>query len=165
MTTKEMVNFANWLTKPLYCGLLIEGSLLAQSNWEKRMMVYLAEKNQKLVGLGIVGINLSELEWEASTFNKQKEFLTKTVKSSIRNQSYNKYHFKLDVELAEQKLNEILELIENLKFEDTSDVKFSYFFEPPDLIDQICGKHKTYLNYFDVPNIDKCLICSMENSD
>ena len=165
MATKEMVYFANWLTKPLYCGILSEGSLLAKSNWEKRLMVYFAEKNQKLVGLGIVGINLSELEWNKSTFNEQKAFLKDIVNSSMKNKSYNKYHFKLDDKLAHQKLNEIFKLIEKLKIEDISDSKFRYFFEPPDLIDKICSKHKTYLNYFDVPPVDKCLICSIENSN
>ena len=163
MTTKEMVNFANWLTKPLYCGILIEGSLLAQSNWEKRLMVYLAEKNQKLVGLGVVGINLTELEWKKSTFTEQKDFLKEIVNSSMKNKSYNKYHFRLDDKLAKQKLSEILNLIEKLKLEDISDSKFRYFFEPPNVIDKICSKHKTYLNYFDVPTVDKCLICSIEN--
>jgi len=162
--TKQIVSFSNSVTDCLYSGILIEGSKLATSNWQKRLMIYVADKNQNVVGLGIVGIDLTKLEWNKSEFKEQKDFLLKIVQTSRINKSYNKYVFQLKEEIGNRKLIEIENLISDLSVKDIVEDKFFFYSEPSEFANEQCEKHKVYMNNLEVDRKYRCLICSNDQS-
>ena len=160
--SNKSVSFSNLVTTPLYSGILIEGSKIAKSVWEKRLMIFIAEKNQNVIGSGIVGIELTELEWDKSNFKSQRDFLLEIVQQSRINKTYNKYIFTLQEKIGEMKLLEIEDLIASLKIEEIKESKFKYYIEPPKSKFDLCDKHKVYINYLSEERKDNCLICSNE---
>jgi len=162
--TKQIVGFSNSVTDCLYCGILIEGSVIAVNNWEKRFMTYLADKNQNVVGLGIVGIDLIDLEWSKLYFKEQKDFLLKIVHDSRINKSYNKYVFQLKEDIGNRMLNDIENLIIELNENQISENSFRFYSEPPESEFEMCNIHGVYMNYLNVDRKHRCLLCSNDET-
>jgi hypothetical protein len=63
--------------------LLLSGSDLARTDAEVATVVSLAERDQSIVGLGIVGFDVSELGWASDRFAEHKEFLLRIVDTAM----------------------------------------------------------------------------------
>ncbi|MFG6369004.1 MAG: hypothetical protein K1W16_11375 [Lachnospiraceae bacterium] len=59
--------------------LVLSGSALAQTESEKRLVVYLAEKDQAKIGRGYVGFDIVEMPWDRKTFEQDKKFMIKVI--------------------------------------------------------------------------------------
>lgn len=161
---KKVIPFSNSVTHPLYCGLLIEGSALSVTEWEKRLMTWIAEKNQNLVGLGLVGVDVCNLAWTESEFDLQKKFLLKIISLTLMKKSWNKYGFQLIDEIGLRKIGELREMIHELSFDQVNTQGLTFYYEPPSLNKlELCEEHQVYLNYFPVELKNRCLICSSAN--
>jgi len=163
-STKQIVAFSNSVTDALYSGILIEGSFLAKTNWQKRLLTFIAEKNQNVIGLGIVGIDLVKLEWNKTDFIEQKEILRTVVNLSRVKKSYNQFIYQLKEEIANRKLIEIEKLIDELSIDQITEDNFKFYTEPPQTQFKKCDIHKVYMNHLTVERKHQCLICSNENS-
>jgi hypothetical protein len=63
--------------------LLLSGSDLARTDAEVATVVSLAERDQSIVGLGIVGFDVSELGWASDRFAEHKAFLLRIVDTAM----------------------------------------------------------------------------------
>ena len=70
---------SNGLTDVLLDYLLLAGSELAYTESEKRMIVFLGEKIQSVIGLGVVGFAITDMPWQPETFAADRDFLLRTV--------------------------------------------------------------------------------------
>ncbi len=61
--------------------LLLSGSALAETDEEKQLIVWLAERDQKL-GLGTVGFDVVEMPWRKKTFLNDRTFLLNIIQSA-----------------------------------------------------------------------------------
>ena len=52
------LSYGQWLTDTLISALLLSGSQLAKTDQEKRLIVWLAEKDQSAVGMGTSGLSV-----------------------------------------------------------------------------------------------------------
>lgn len=75
----DSLSMSNGLTDVLIDYLLISGSELAVSESEKRMIVFLAEKQQTVIGIGNVDFDITEMPWQAFSFEADKAFLLKVI--------------------------------------------------------------------------------------
>lgn len=75
----DSLSMSNGLTDVLIDYLLISGSELAVSESEKRMIAFLAEKQQTIIGMGTVGFDIIEMPWQVDSFNEDKVFLLKVI--------------------------------------------------------------------------------------
>jgi hypothetical protein len=66
------VMMSNGLTTVFLDVLLLSGSDLARSDSEVATVVSLAERDQSVVGLGIVGFDVSDLGWTPDRFDDHK---------------------------------------------------------------------------------------------
>lgn len=73
------LKMSNGLTDVLLDGLLIGGSELARTESQKRLIVFLAEKQQTVVGLGTVGFDIIEMPWQTETFDTDKKFMLEVI--------------------------------------------------------------------------------------
>jgi hypothetical protein len=77
------VMMSNGLTSVFLDVLLLSGSDLARTDAEVATVVSLAERDQSIVGLGIVGFDVSELGWASDLFAEHKEFLLRIVDTAM----------------------------------------------------------------------------------
>lgn len=75
----DSLSMSNGLTDVLIDYLLISGSELAVSESEKRMIAFLSEKQQTIIGIGNVGFDIIEMPWQMNSFKEDKEFLLKVI--------------------------------------------------------------------------------------
>ena len=57
----------------------LSGSRLAETEDEKRLVVWLLEHDQSALGLGTVDIGLSELPWVRERFAEEQDFLLRVI--------------------------------------------------------------------------------------
>lgn len=75
----DSLSMSNGLTDVFIDYLLFSGSKLAKSESEKRMVVFLAEKQQKIVGMGNVGFDIVEMPWDRKSFETDKAFMLELI--------------------------------------------------------------------------------------
>lgn len=54
--------------------LVISGSILAGTNREKELIIWLAQRDQSVVGIGTVGFDIDEMPWTVNSFASEKDF-------------------------------------------------------------------------------------------
>ena len=75
----DSLSMSNGLTDVFIDYLLLCGSQLAKSESEKRMVVFLAEKQQTIVGMVAVGFDIVEMPWERDFFETDKAFVLEMI--------------------------------------------------------------------------------------
>ncbi len=75
----DSFSMSNGLTDVFIDYLLLSGSRLAKTESEKRMVVFLAEKQQTKVGMGNVGFDIVEMPWTSDTFETDKTFVLEMI--------------------------------------------------------------------------------------
>ena len=65
-------------------GMIIEliglsGSIMAETDAEKSMIVWLLEKDQNVVGIGTIGFDIVEMPWTTADFIHQRLFMLKVL--------------------------------------------------------------------------------------
>lgn len=64
----EPIGMSNGLTSVFIEVLAISGSILAKTNREKEMIIWLAQRDQSVVGIGTVGFDIDEMPWTIDSF-------------------------------------------------------------------------------------------------
>ena len=72
--SRECLQMSNGLTDVFVNVLVLSGSALAKTVSEKRLIVWLAEKDQSRVGAGTVDFDLWEMPWDSNTFEEDRGF-------------------------------------------------------------------------------------------
>ena len=66
---------SNGLTDVFIDVIALSGSQIAHTDDEKRLIVWLSEKDQSKAGAGTIGFDICEMPWNAKTFVENKQFL------------------------------------------------------------------------------------------
>ena len=66
---KDALSLSNISTAKFINVLCLSGGRLAKTESQKRMMVFLAEKNQNFCGIGTVGFNIVNMPWDRENFD------------------------------------------------------------------------------------------------
>jgi hypothetical protein len=59
--------------------LLLGGSDLAKSAWERELMTWLAEHDQAVLGRGLAGFDLDEIAWDPERYTDQQGYLLRVI--------------------------------------------------------------------------------------
>lgn len=78
-----MLRLSNGATSALLDLLVLSGSALASTEWQRSCVVWLAEHDQGVMGLGIVGFDLDELAWTPAGFADEHPFLSRVVDAAL----------------------------------------------------------------------------------
>lgn len=79
----ESLKMSNGLTSVFIEVLAISGSILAETNREKEIIIWLGQQDQSVVGIGTVGFDIDEMPWTIDSFEREKDFLLRTISSAI----------------------------------------------------------------------------------
>ena len=109
------LSMSNGLTDTLISALLLNGSQLAKTDHEKRLIVWLAEKDQSAVGMGTVGFSVLDMPWDRNTLEQNRSFLRRTVEQAKMRRGWELLDYQPSEELLLPSLEKFLFLIAQLK--------------------------------------------------
>lgn len=110
----DSLSMSNGLTDVFIDYLLLSGSQLAKSESEKRMVVFLADKQQTIVGIGTVGFDIIEMPWERDSFETDKTFILEMIHHARTLSQEQSVWEKLGYEPGQKHLKNALSCFENL---------------------------------------------------
>lgn len=79
----DSLHMSNGLTSVFIEVLAISGSILAETNREKELIIWLGQRDQAIVGIGTVGFDIDEIPWTIGHFEREKEFILRVIKSAM----------------------------------------------------------------------------------
>ncbi len=78
-TCRQHISMSNGLTSVFISTLGLSGTHLAKTDNEKRMIVWLLERDQSAIGFGAVGFDICDMPWNCSAFDETKRFLLNVI--------------------------------------------------------------------------------------
>ncbi|WP_166246443.1 hypothetical protein [Paenibacillus turpanensis] len=79
----DPLHMSNGLTSVFIEVLAISGSILAETNREKELIIWLSQRDQAIVGIGTVGFDIDEMPWTVGCFEREKDFILRTITSAM----------------------------------------------------------------------------------
>ncbi len=113
----ETICMSNGLTDVLIDVLVLSGSRLAQTVDERRLIVWLAEKDQSKVGIGTVGFDIREMPWNIERFEENRQFMLKTVELAQNRIDWKNLDYAPDEKMLFPVLQQFSEMISKLTAE------------------------------------------------
>lgn len=153
------LQMSNGATSVLLDILCLAASDIASSQWEIETAIWLAEHDQSIIGLGVVGFDISEIGWSRENFPAQQQFTVSTIDLAMKRHRWKllNYEPRLDVTLENLEIfKTLVELYrsEHIKSEDVREWRVEP--SPPYLK---CPIHKIYLHYLMEDPKKNCRLC------
>ncbi|MDE6671158.1 MAG: hypothetical protein K2K16_03080 [Ruminococcus sp.] len=148
----DSLKMSNILTDVLIDGLLVGGSELAKTESQRRLIVFLAEKQQSVVGLGTVGFDIIEMPWQTETFDTDKEFMLEVIKYISQENWWQNIGYIPSPEAIEYVLNGFEILINKMTINDVDEDNLNEWISEADSNDPVycgypeCPKHRIILS-------------------
>ena len=79
---KDDLNMSNGGTSMFINVLCLSGDRIAETESQKRFMVFLAEKNQTVCGIGTVGFDIVDMPWDRNSFDDDKPFMLRVIEGA-----------------------------------------------------------------------------------
>ncbi len=153
----DWICMSNGATDVFINVLALSGSLLAKTVEEKRLIVWLSEKDQKM-GLGTVGFDVVEMPWQRETFLSNKAFLLHVITAAENKLGWEKLDYT--PEYISKNLQKFREYIEKMTEHDIDDNIAVEWLNEAGSDDPVncgfprCKKHNTLLTFLG------CQICN-----
>jgi len=113
----EFLHMSNGLTAVFIDTFGLSGSRLARNDIEKRLIVWVLEKNQSAVGIGTVGFEICDMPWEVDYFEDNRKFIMSVLKCMKSRLGWE----TLDYSINEELLFPCIEQFKNLLLQMTSE--------------------------------------------
>ena len=139
--------------------LALSGAAIAQTESEKRLMVYLSEKDQ-IVGRGCVGFAITEMPWDKETFEADKSFVIKVINGARNKIGWEKLDYSPNEEFVLHYLDTFENLINRMTVDDIREEPLESWLASAEASDPVhcefprCKKHNIFLTCFG------CQICN-----
>lgn len=115
---KYDLNMTNGGTSMFVNILCLSGGRLAETESQKRFMVFLAEKNQNVCGIGSVGFDIVDMPWDRNSFDEDKLFLLKVIDAAGQKLGWETLGYEPNEEFVTEYLDKFRKLIERMTAED-----------------------------------------------
>lgn len=113
-TIGERISMSNGLTSVFIDVLGLSGTHLAKTAAEKRMIVWLLEKDQSAVGGGAVGFDVSEMPWADTDFDDMKRFMLDVIEGARRKDGWGFLDYQPNEDLLFPCLDQFYKLISDM---------------------------------------------------
>lgn len=161
----EWISMSNSLTSVFVDVLTLSGSHLAVTDDEKRLIVWISEKDQSRVGIGTVGFDICEMPWNPITFEDNKKFLLNVIYHAKNRFGWELLEYKPNEDFIFYSLDQFAVLINKMCINDIQQGSLEKWLDYSEDNDPIfcgfpkCKKHNTLLTCFG------CHICNNWRSD
>lgn len=159
VTSDDSLVMSNGGTDVFINILALSGAVIAQTESEKRLMVYLSEKDQ-IVGRGYVGFAITEMPWNQETFKEDKNFIIKVINGARNKTGWENLDYNPNEEFVFYYLDTFENLINKMTVDDIREDSLNHWLAESKANDPIycgfprCKKHHTFLTCFG------CQICN-----
>jgi hypothetical protein len=159
--TSSSFKLSTITTDLVYKSLVIEGSKIAKSKWEKDIILWLSERNQNLLGSGMVGFDVMDMGWKSKDCEDQKKFLFSIVDNSINNETWNNFNYVSESNIVKDKLKEFKNLLFGINVDEKNSKPLIFLYNNPNKEElSFCRDHLTIeINNEEVEE-HKCFVCS-----
>ena len=156
------VMMSNGLTSVFLDVKLLSGTDLARTDTEVATVAWLAERDQSIVGLGIVGFDVFELGWAADRFAEHQQFLLRMVDGAVAGQRWHLLDYEPNRDRLLSSLAEFRELIEQFPLTACPDQPFASSWSTKGLrADRAkCPRHAVYLHNLNDDDTQCCQLCN-----
>jgi len=152
----QHLSMSNGLTTVFLSTLGLSGTYFAKSEDDKRIIIWLLEKDQSAVGCGTVGFDICEMPWDLADFDRSKQFLLAAVDGAKQKIGWERLDYRPNEELLFPCLDQFCYMISQMTPDmlDQAAIKawLDESMETPD--DPIlcgypcCPKHQVFLTVF-----------------
>jgi hypothetical protein len=112
------LKMSNGRTDVVLGALITSGSRLAVSLRETELVLWLAHRDQSIVGFGMVSFDLSEIPWMLKNFDEEKAFMLQVIEGAQARLGWDVLDFGTPPDVLCGDLEQIRMLILNLTTED-----------------------------------------------
>ena len=156
----ECIRMSNGLTDVFINVLVLSGSALSQTPEEKRLIVWLAEKDQSKVGMGTVGFDICDMPWNGETFEENRAFLLNVIEAAKNKAGWELLDYTPNEELLFPCFDKFMQLISKIGADNIKPEVLEEWLEAATPSDPVllgfpkCSKHGALLSCFG------CQICN-----
>lgn len=156
----EHICMSNGLTDVFIDVLVLNGSRLAVTEDEKRLIVWLAEKDQSRIGMGTAGFDIREMPWNTEHFEENKRFMLNVIQAAENRTDRDKIDYQPNEAMLFPMLKKFSELISRMTAEDADKDALNEWLNAAEKNDPVlcgfpkCEKHGALLSCFG------CHICN-----
>lgn len=107
----DNLSMSNGLTDVFLNVLILSGSQLATTDAERRLIVWLAERDQNKRGAGTVGFDIGEMPWDPDNFADSKAFMLNTIQFAQQKAGWETLGYKPDTGMLFPVLEKFYEMV------------------------------------------------------
>jgi len=99
----------------------LSGSFLAKSDFEKKFVVWLLEKDQDFIGRGTIAFDLCEMPWSFIGFHEEKSFLLSMANGVKSKNGWDKLSYAPNEEMLFSYIDRFISLLEDFTLGDVNE--------------------------------------------
>lgn len=145
-------SMSNGLTDVLIDVICLAGSDIAEEAFQKELMIWFAQRDWRIMGLGITGFDISDIIWDSEIFDKQKVFILEVIQKALIRKNWEVLEYEPKEEWIFPKLNQFTKMIDDFKKEHIKNEQQTQVI-PFDVIYTKCSKHQIFLH------VGGCRLC------
>lgn len=153
---------SNGCTDVLLTVIGLSGSRLARTDNERNMIVWLMMKDQSAVGMGTVSFEITEMPWEKLCFEKQKQFMLRTLTGIREKTGWETLDYIPNEKIIFDRVDILIDMFQSVQMEDVDEKNTREWIEdigdiengPIQINYPICKKHGIYKSIFG------CIACN-----
>ncbi|MCL2252242.1 MAG: hypothetical protein FWC12_10080 [Treponema sp.] len=145
---------SNGLTSVFISTFGLSGSILAKTEQEKKLVMYILEKNQSILGIGFVDFDIGSMPWDLKNLEDNKKFVF-SILDGIKNKTeWEKLPFTPNEEMLNRCIFEFKNMISEMKSEDINEKEINEWSKNPKLNDLIkngfplCPSHDVLMTIY-----------------
>lgn len=151
------IQMSNGLTSVFINVLSLSGADLATTDVQKNLLIWLAQHDQSIFGIGCVSFDITTMCWEEKNFDEQKLFFLNVTAAALKKENWHRYEdYTPNEEWAFSRIEQFQQLIENFEIDDIDHQEKVeiYPFHPGSTMYDRCSTHAVYLYS------EGCVICN-----
>lgn len=155
---EENISISNMGTDVLIDILVLAASALAETNSQRQLAVWLAERDQR-VGSGTVGFCIADMPWDAASFDADRDFMVRVTDAASKRTGWEKLSYHPNADHLMPMLGWFRKCFVRLKPEDINPNVLTQWLADMDEDDPVpngfprCARHGLYLSWLG------CRIC------
>ena len=156
----ESLHMSNGLTSTFIDVFGLSGSRLATNDIEKRLIVWVLEKDQSAVGIGTVGFEICDMPWELDCFEDNRKFIISVLEGMKSRLGWETLNYLVNEELLFPRIEQFKNLLLKMTAKDINLAEIKWWLEEPSDNDPLlnrfpkCPKHEVLLS------IHGCHVCA-----
>jgi len=153
------LNMTNIGTAKFINVLCLSGGRLAKTESQKRFMVFLAERNQCFMGLGLVGFDVVDMPWAKESFEEDKKFMLDVIDGVKNKLGWETLDYEPNEEVIFGYMDTFRKLIDRMTVDDIDENYLKDWLATTDPDDPVncgfpkCEKHDAYIS------VAGCQVC------